>query len=386
MWRPIIAQSSSGYSEGSVLQWLHKLVPFDQIVSIVNQIMPAFVLVGAMFIAIGGMISMIRVTDGQIWAPTLKMILLMAAMACFLWWLGIAESIVNGLVQTIGAVAPSLNWLIVNNPSDTAMALNFAQPFAKLGAFIAGNFQNGNFGWWEIDKWGDYLMRMVFIILIGFVAGITVFIMEGMLIIQKLIIIGSRPLTPVFIGLLNLDSTKSQAFNFLKTVLAVMAWPIGWALVHVGTMAALQNLQPPSWNSSLGDLVAAFVTLFLICLWMIIGTISAPRLIAWAVTSGGNFAAGLIGGATSAAGQHVTNAMSSGGTVAGGFLGASFGGPTGAKLGSQIGGNIGSGAGAPFSAITQSAEGATGNKHAVPNSRSAALADLAVKNLSKGSS
>jgi hypothetical protein len=147
----------------------------------------------------------------------------------------------------------------------------------------------------------------------------------------------------------------------------------------------LQNLQPPSWNSSLGDLVAAFVTLFLICLWMIIGTISAPRLIAWAVTSGGNFAAGLIGGATSAAGQHVTNTMSSGGTVAGGFLGASFGGPTGAKLGSQIGGNIGSGAGAPFSAITQSAEGASGNKHAIPNSRSAALADLAVKNLSKGS-
>ena len=38
---------------------------------------------------------------------------------------------------------------------------------------------------------------------------------------------------------------------------------------------ALQFLKPPSWNAGLGDLILTGIVLFVICLWMSVGTIGA---------------------------------------------------------------------------------------------------------------
>jgi hypothetical protein len=79
-----------------------------------------------------------------------------------------------------------------------------------------------------------------------------------------------------------------------------MCWPVGWAIVHVGTMAALQALKPPSINASLGELILGFATLAVVCLWPVVGTIGAPWMIANMVTSGTNFAQSMVGAFSSA--------------------------------------------------------------------------------------
>jgi hypothetical protein len=361
----------------TIQQWLNALVPFQQIVGIVNQVLWAFVLVGAMLLTIGYIMSLGR--SETAFNPTGMAIALFACMAASPWMITIAQQIVNALVGAIASVDPALNWLVVNNPGDAALAMDFTKPFGVIGQYIAGTVGDAPAAsLWELGKWADYLTRAIFICLTGLVAVVTVFIMQTMLVLQKLILLGSRPLMPVFFACLSIPAARGSAQNFLKSVLGVMAWPIGWALVHVGTMAALQILQPPSWKASLGTMFLSLATLAIVCLWMVVGTIGAPKLIAWGVTTGTNFAAGLVGAYASAAGQHASNAVKSGATVAGAFAGSSMG-PAGAVTGAGIGAMAGSAAAAPIASVTQSAEGVSGARHPIPSSRSAGAADLALK-------
>ena len=125
--------------------------------------------------------------------------------------------------------------------------------------------------------------------------------------------------------------------NFLKSIAGVMCWPVGWAIVHIATMAGLQALQPSSLNAQLGELASFFGALAVVCLWMVVGTIGAPKLIAWTVTSGTNFATGMVGGFTSAAGQHAARGLQAGGAVTGALVGGATAGPPGAAAPERLG-------------------------------------------------
>jgi hypothetical protein len=286
-------------------------------------------------------------------------------------------------VGAIAAVDPQLNTLVVNNPGEGGLSMNFTQPFVTIGQYVGGNVGNAPTGLDSLDlgKSAMYFARVILIAITGLVAAITVFIMQTMLILQALILAFSKLLLPVFIACLSIPAAKGSAQNFLKSVLGVLAWPIGWAFVHIGTLAALHNLQAPVWTASIGMLVLSFVSLAVVCLWMTVGTIGAPWLIAKAVTSGTNFAGALVGSVASAAGQHASNAAAAGGSVAGAAAGA-FVGPGGASVGAIIGSAVG-GSLSPIASATQSAEGATGARHPLPSSRSAAAADLAIKGIVK---
>jgi hypothetical protein len=357
--------------------WLNALVPLAQIVKICNAILPAFVLVAIMLLAIGYVISLCG--SDEVFAPSISLIVLFACIAAAPWLMSIAQSIANGLVGAVASVDPQLNWLVVNNPNNQSLALNFTQPYGVIGQYVAGATGPAPAAsLFEIGKWPDYIMRAITVAITGGVACVTVFIMQVMLVLQKLIIVGSGPLMPIFIACLSIPAARGSAQNFIKAVLGTMCWPVGWALAHVGTMAALQNLQAPSWNASLGQLILSFITLAVICLWMVVGTIGAPALIAWSVTHGTNFAAGLVGTYASAAGQHASSAVKSGATVAGALAGSSMG-PAGAVTGASIGAMAGNVASAPIASATQSAEGVNGSRHPIPSSRSAAAADLALK-------
>jgi hypothetical protein len=361
---------------GGIQTWLHNLVPLDQIVKIVGQVTPAFVLVGVFILVIG---FTIEITEQGALGPTGRHIILFACIAAAPWMMSLAEGIAAGLVAVIGSADPALNWLIVNNPSDATLAVNFGQPYAAIGKWVAGKFGDvGQTQWWEIGKWADYLVRSFFIFAVGLFAAVTVFIMEVMLLLQKLILVGSRLACPIFFGCLALPAARASAINFFKSILGVTAWPVGWAIVHIGTMAALKNLTPPSWTASLGTLIVSVITFGLVCLWMVVATLAAPKLIAMAVANGSNFAGGLVGNFASAAGQHAANAAKSGSMVGGAVIG-SLGGPSGAVAGAALGGQVGGAMAAPITAAAEVASSISDGGHAIPSSRSARVADAALK-------
>ena len=358
--------------------WLNQLVPLQQISQVVGQVLPAFVIVGVFILAIGYM--MMLASSETVLTPSYRLIALFAAIAAAPWFLTIGQTIANALVGAIASADPAVSWLVVNNPGNASLVMDFSKPFQVIGQFVGGTFANtSGIQWWEVGKWADYIIRGIVIAIVGGVAVITVFIMEVMLILQKLILLGSQPLIPIFIACLSIGAAEGSAQNFLKSVLGVVCWPVGWAIGHIGTMAAIQNLQPPSWTAPLFQLVVSGLALGVVCLWMVVATIGAPMLIAKAVTSGTNFAAHLMGGYATAAGQHAARGVQAGAAVTGALVGGAAGGPVGADIGAAWGGNTGKALAMPITSATESAEGVNGGRQAVPSSRSAAVADAAIE-------
>jgi hypothetical protein len=366
----------------TIQQWLTQLVPMAQIVQIVGQVLPAFVAVGVFIVCIGYLMMLAGSED--VFIPSHRLLALFVAMAASPWLLTLAQQIANALVGAIAGADPALNWLPVNNPGSASLAMDFTKPFSVIGQYVGGTFaQTSGMQWWQVDKWTDYVIRGLVIAMTGFVACVTVFIMEVMLILQKLIVVASGPLMPISIACLSIRAAEGSAQNFLKSIVGVMCWPVGWALVHIGTMAALQNLQAPSWTASLFQLVLSGASLGVVCLWMVVGTIGAPFLIARAVTSGSNFAAELVGGVAGAAGQHAAHGVKSGTAVAGALVGSTMG-PGGALAGVNLGTQMGNAGAALVASATESAEGVSGERRAIPSSRSAGIADAAIQGIVKG--
>jgi hypothetical protein len=361
----------------NIAQWLNTIVPMAHIVQAVNQVLPAFVFVAFMILLIGYQMGI--ASSETVFAPSLRLVFLGVSIAAAPWFLSLAQGIANALVGAIAGVVQGLNWLVVNNPTDSSLSLDFTKAFQVIGKYIVGApGPRPEVSLMEVNKWPDYLMRVIFIFLTGLIACVTVFIMEAMLIIQKLILVFGKMLVPIFIACLSLPAAHGSAQNFLKNILGVMCWPVGWAIVHVGTMAALQALQPPSWNAQLGELVLACATLAVVCFWPIVGTILAPMLIAKTVTSGTNFAHGMVGGFASVAGQHAARGLQSVGAVTGALAGAAMSGPAGAAAGAALGSTAGRGLAMPVTSATESAEGVNEGRRPIPSSRSAAAADAAI--------
>jgi hypothetical protein len=360
----------------TISQWLNALIPMNQIVGIMNVLLPAFVAIAVLILICGYYFSLMSKED--VFAPTLEQITLFACIALSPLIMSIAQDIANSLVMTIGGAVPGLNWLIVNNPQDDALSMNFDRPFQIIGQYVSGKVGAApTVSIWELNKWADYVIRAAIIFGTGLVAALTVFIMQMMLILQKLIIVFSKPLMPIFIACLALPAAKGSAQNFLKNVAGVLCWPVGWAIVHIGTMAAFNALQPPSWHASFGELLLSLLALSIACLVPVLGTIGAPFMIARMVTSGTNFAHSMMGGLGSAAGQHAANLAGSAGAVGGALAGA-YAGPAGAMAGATLGGKAGGAAASLISSASQSVSGINGGQQPVPSSRSAKIADAAI--------
>jgi hypothetical protein len=320
------------------------------------------------------------ISADSVFAPSSQLIMLLACIAGAPWMFGIGQQIANALVGVVAGAIPNMGWIAVNNPNDASLSMDFSKPFQIVSQYIAGKTGPAPTGTpvLELNKWADYLTRAFFILLTAGVACITVFIMQAMLVLQKLIMVFSKLLVPIFIACLSLPGSRGSGQNFLKSIAGVMCWPIGWAIVHVGTMAGLQALQPPSLNAQLGELLLSFGVFAVVCLWPVVGTIGAPWLIAKAVTSGTNFAHSMVGAFSSAAGQHADRLLQSGGAVTGALVGGALLGPEGAGAGASLGGKAGSALALPITSATESAEGVNEGRRAIPSSRSAAVADAAI--------
>ena len=373
-----LAQSTA--NAGNLVNELHAFVPFDQMVILVAKLMPAFYVAAYAILVPGYMIQLDN--NRTPFKPTVRLGVLVASIAASTWFLQLLQMLAGALVNSIGQTIPALNWLIVNNPSDAAMALNFSQPYQKIGQWVAGQFPTDRPPPWDLGKNADFLMRQLFIFGSAAVAALTVAFMEIGLIIQKGILIYARPVLPLTIGGLLLPAADASCRTSLKFLVAVCLWPVGWALAHVGTMAGLQSLHPPAWNADFGTLFYAFLHILGVFLWMVVATLLAVWATTKAVTAGGSFGAAIVSGFASAGGQHAQNLMKSTGAVAGGALG-SLGGFGGAVVGAAVGRALGGAAAAPVGAATQVAEGTSDagrgeGRHPIPRSRSSAAADAAL--------
>jgi hypothetical protein len=368
----------------SIQQWLEQLIPIAKLVQLTDVATFPFILVAWLIVVIA-----FHLTAGSDHDNPMRVIFrvagLILAIACVPFFLILLQQLATGLVKAIVSVDSDLAWIPVQNQNDASLALDFTKPYAVLGDFVRIRTTQGvtSASLLDLSKWTEYIMRGLLILTAAAIAALTVFVIQVMLILQKLILVGSKLIAPLFIASLGIPAAQGAAQNFLKTIVAVLCWPVGWALVHIGTMAALNNLHTPNSNATLFELFTALTPLCIVCLWMFVGTVGTPLLIARAVTSGSNFAADMIGRAGATMGYHGTNAVKSGSMAAGAVVGSAVAGPVGTALGATVGGAMGNTLASPIGGATEATHG-VGDfaNRALPSSRSAGVADALVKELS----
>jgi hypothetical protein len=168
----------------------------------------------------------------------------------------------------------------------------------------------------------------------------------------------SSVLLPLAVGALALPSLRNVGFNYIMSVIGVLAWPLGWMMVNMGTMAIynaflkvltgqllteseaaqvhLQNAQqvPEIFRGvnilgqmtalSMGSLMIMFALLIGMFCWALLGAVGAPILISRTITQGANFAAPMAGATLQGMAKAVGSALKLGAmsgmasTVAGG--------------------------------------------------------------------
>jgi hypothetical protein len=358
----------------SIQQILNGLIPIPQLVQTANSLLPLFGMLGMLMIMIG--LFMVIPARDRVLSDFARAGILAVCAVSSPWFLALAEESANALVGAIGSTVPGMDWLPVNNPGPNDLTMDYTKPFGVLAKYIAAA-GTADFKPWDIWKWNEYIFRAGAVAFCGLVAALTVFIMQALLILQKLILILSVPLLPVFIGCLMLPAMHGTSVHFFKSVIATVCWPVAWAIVHIGTMAALGNIPALNLGSGVGEIMVACASLAITCCYMIVGTLAAPLLIYGMLTRGSNFAAGLMGGVAGAGAAHIVNISRSAGAVGGAAVG-SLAGPSGVSAGALAGSHAGEMLALPASAVSSVGSSLSGN-HAHPSSRSAAAADVAIQ-------
>ena len=76
---------------------------------------------------------------GSDWCfPRWRLITLFVCIVGSPWIIGIAQQIANALVGAVASAIPNMGWLVVNNPNDASLSMDFSKPFQVLSQFVAG--------------------------------------------------------------------------------------------------------------------------------------------------------------------------------------------------------------------------------------------------------
>jgi hypothetical protein len=364
----------------SIEQTLQAMIPISALVNAMFNAQLAFVIVAVLFILTGYVMGLIR--SETILSPLGKMVVLMVAVAASPWILNLSQSIANALTAAVASSA-GVNW-VPAVPSGISLALDYSSLYATMSQYFGQQFSPPPI---DLNPWTYfvYSARVIFIAATGLAAAITVFIMQIMLIVQKIIMIFSSLLIPVFISFMAVPATEGTGQMGLKSIAAVMCWPIGWAIVNIGTVAGFQHVALPSQNAGVGELLWAGITLCLVCAWPILGTLLAPVLIGRMITRGTNFISGMMGAFIGVAGSAAVTGIQGASTAAGALAGGLASGPAGAALGTAIGNKAGGMAATPVALLTHAMESVNEERQALPSVRSASVADAAIKYASQKS-
>ena len=173
--------------------------------------------------------------------------------------------------------------------------------------------------------------------------------------IQQFIVLFSSIFLPTFIAMMGVGAVSNIGYRYVMSLVGVLAWPLAWAFVNVGTEglmdAAAETLNnAEGWD--VGSYLWAGAILFCLPVWIIFGYLMGPIMIQRMVTTGANAAQSMVGNMAS------LGARTAG---AGATLGAAAlaGGGTGALLGGAAasGGSGGAGEGSGGTASRAASRG-----------------------------
>jgi hypothetical protein len=379
---------------GSIVQMVTNFLPFAQMLQVVNACMPIFNLIALFLIIIATVQEIPKHQGDGVFIVILRGIVLIAIISVVSPLMTQTELITQSIVQSIASASnPPATWVVNATVSDpqSSILYNFSEPISQISQFLSnGQSLTGDaaVGAWQASNipglsdvpggqiiggilgavagGAEYYIDSIVILGISLVAAFTVFIMQVMLVVQKAILILSRPFMSPFIGLLSWQGpTRFIGINFNQSVIGVEAWPLGWAFGNIGTMAGLKNLaglmsQLQSNSLSLPTLFFILINFILICMWMLTVTVMGPMLIQRVVTAGGNFAGSMVGAFAGKAIGAPAAALGGAGFAAGAGAGFALGDPAGAMLGASAGSSLGRGlGGVGTSSLASGISGAT---------------------------
>lgn len=156
--------------------------------------------------------------------------------------------------------------------------------------------------------------------------------------IQQFIVHFSSIFLPAFVAMVGVGALSSVGYRYIMGLIGVLAWPLAWAFVNVGTEGLMNAAAETIHNAhgwDIGSYLWAGAILLCLPVWIIFGYLFGPFLIQRMVTTGANAAQSMIGnmaamgtrtaGAGVALGLAAATGGASGTAVAGAGAGASSG-------------------------------------------------------------
>jgi hypothetical protein len=112
--------------------------------------------------------------------------------------------------------------------------------------------------------------------------------------IQKVTVIGFKLYAPIAVAEYAHHSLRGKATGFFLTFAGIMAWPVGWTIVNVVTLAVLKSVPGPQ-DQNFATLIVAIVLAVPVLLWVVIGHVVAPIYMQKIVLRGGAVIQGFAG-------------------------------------------------------------------------------------------
>jgi hypothetical protein len=150
---------------------------------------------------------------------------------------------------------------------------------------------NGVVGAWNFAK------NLAWNIIHGIWRGVqlvTMFLVSGMYILQRILLIAGSVYFPIAIGQLGTRTLRSAGLHFIQAYLGLFAWPLGWGVVNLFVLAAI-SMNPARTNVTVEDLIRSLFLGFPILLAIVLGYFLAPFMIQKVVARGGTAIQAFLG-------------------------------------------------------------------------------------------
>jgi hypothetical protein len=194
----------------------------------------------------------------------------------------------------------------------------------KFGSLIVGKSESDSeeVGFMDIlfhDRGG--LGKAILFAMLMMVSFVALVIQYIFFVIQQVLVIYGIALGGVFLAMFMVDSLKSIATKYFLGLVAILIWPVGWALGDIVTTALLERAAGTGVH---GEGISGFAStglqsLFLavvVSVWLLITTIGFPLLINQIVTAGANVGSLILQRMSTALGFGASYAMIGGTTAA----------------------------------------------------------------------
>ncbi len=197
----------------------------------------------------------------------------------------------------------------------------------QMGSWTSGAFNN-------LSNMGGTLIQSItgvgFFSLIMNVAGSSIFLLYLAQIVMQIfmafrifLLALSSIFLPMFIAALGVSNLRGIGENYIKSIIGIASWPMGWAAGHIGTamlveLAVSYAISPQGFFAAISGIFISAVLIMLIPFWILAVTFVGPFAMARMITSGSNFGSELLKSAVSSGTQAASTAMSQGASAGAG--------------------------------------------------------------------